>query len=499
MNFTMPIAPDFPDGFTWFNTDRPLHLNEELKGQVVILDFWTYCCINCMHVLPDLEYLEEKYAADPVVIIGVHSNKYRNEAVPGNVRAALWRYGITHPVVLDDDHLIWGMYGVNAWPTLVVIDATGHVLGALPGEGHREELDRLIAGLLEIGRQQHLLAAAPLPKHPEQKHPSTTGLSFPGKVLVDPAGARLFIADSGHHRVIMTDWDGEVKGFFGSGVMGFRDGAYEDARFHNPQGMALFGGALYIADTGNHAIRRIDLASFHVDTVAGNGMIGYDRHGGHRGREQVMNSPWDLAYLDGALYIAMAGLHQIWSYDPVTNVSEVCVGTGRENITDNPARKAALAQPSGLAAGKDKLYFADSETSAIRVYDLKSSLVRTLVGKGLFTFGDEDGPREQALLQHPLGVAAAGDVLYVADSYNHKIRRIEVKSGEVSTVVGSGEAGRLHGEQLALFEPGGLSVAGHDLFIADTNNDRIIHYRLDTGAWREVVPKIGGLPLPLAA
>ena len=320
MSFTMPMAPDFPDGLTWFNTDRPLHLNEELKGQVVVLDFWTYCCINCMHVLPDLEYLEEKYAADPVAIIGVHSNKYRNEAVPGNVREALLRYGITHPVVMDEDHLIWGMYGVNAWPTLVVIDSTGHVLGALPGEGHREELDRLIAGLLEIGRQHGTLAAAPLPKHPEQQArlDHRAGLPGEGTRRCRPA-ARLFIADSGHNRIIMTDWEGEVQGFFGSGVKGFRDGAYEDARFHNPQGMAFFGGALYIADTDNHAIRRVDLSSFHVETAAGNGMIGYDRHGGHHGRDQTDElavGSWHTS--TGCSYIAMAGLHQIWSYDPVT-------------------------------------------------------------------------------------------------------------------------------------------------------------------------------------
>ncbi|HEY3378691.1 MAG TPA: thioredoxin-like domain-containing protein [Armatimonadota bacterium] len=498
MSVSMQNVPEFPEGFTWLNTDHPLRLHEELRGRVVILDFWTYCCINCMHVLPELAYLERKYAHDPVVIIGVHSNKYTNEANPANVREAVLRYDITHPVVVDEDHTIWDMYGVNAWPTVVVIDSAGHAIGALSGEGHREELDRLIAALLEIGREQGTLADGPIPLTPEAHHHVST-LSFPGKILVSPQDKRLFIADSGHNRVLIMDWDGEVEGFLGNGMPGFMNGSYADARFHHPQGLAYFGGALYIADTENHAIRRADLSSFHVATVLGNGMIGYDRRGGHRGTEQLLNSPWDLAFLDGTMYIAMAGLHQIWAYNPVTEVAEVVIGTGRENIADNEGRKSALAQPSGLAGTDEVLYFADSETSAIRRYDLHTQQVQTLVGKGLFTFGDSDGPLDHALLQHPLGVAAVGHDLYVADSYNHKIRRIDLRSGTVSTLAGTGAPGRGASGLLALNEPGGLAVAGNDLFIADTNNDRIIHYRLDTGAWREIVPKLNGKPLEEAA
>ena len=492
-------APEFPDGLTWLNTSGPLRFARELRGQVVLLDFWTYCCINCMHVLPDLAYLEKKYAHDPVTIIGVHSNKYDNEAHPDNVRQAVLRLGITHPVVVDVEHRVWTNFAVNAWPTLVLIDSTGHAVAALPGEGHREELDRLIAGLLEVGQQRGTLARASIPLKPLRPHLSTSGLAFPGKVLADQAGGRLFIADTNHHRVLITTWEGRVLGFLGSGEPGLRDGTYEDARFLSPQGMALFGGALYIADTDNHAIRRADLTSFHVDTVGGNGMLGYDRHGGHRGKEQVLNSPWDLAVLDGVLYIAMAGLHQIWTYDLQQETLQAVIGTGREDIADHEARRAALAQPSGLAAGKDKLYFADSETSAIRQFDPHTGQVSTLVGQGLFIFGDVDGPETAALMQHPLGVAVQGDDLYVADTYNHKIRHIDLYSGQVSTQAGLGKPGREEGGKLALYEPGGLSVAGPDLFIADTNNDRLIHYRLDTGVWREVVPKHGGLSLREAA
>ncbi|MHB0938928.1 MAG: thioredoxin-like domain-containing protein [Armatimonadota bacterium] len=489
----MPLihAPEFPDGLVWLNVDRPLRLREELRGQVVVLDFWTYCCINCMHVIPELAHLEEKYRHDPVVFLGVHSNKYDNEAHPENVAQAILRYGVTHPVVVDDEHLIWGMYGVSAWPTLVVIDSAGYVIAVWSGEGHGEELDRLIAGLLELGRQNNTLAAEPIVTQPLRVAETDSRLLFPGKVLADPVGRRLFIADSGHHHILITDYDGKLQGFLGSGVPGLVDGSYEDARFRNPQGMALFGNTLYIADTDNHAVRQADLASFHVHTTAGNGMIGYDRRGGHHGRNQVLNSPWDVTFLNGLLYIALAGLHQIWSYDPQTQAAEVKVGTGRENITDDTARKSALAQTSGLSAANGKLYFADSETSAIRVYDPDAGTVRTLVGKGLFVFGDVDGPADDALLQHPLGVEASGSDLFVADSYNHKIRRIDLKTGQVSTVAGEGVPGTERDGRLLLYEPGGLSVADQDLFIADTNNHRIIRYRLDTGAWSEVRPILG--------
>jgi thiol-disulfide isomerase/thioredoxin len=473
------------------NIDRPLRLGNELRGQVAVLDFWTYCCINCMHVIPELARLEEKYRHDPVVFIGVHSNKYDNEANPENVDQAILRYGVTHPVVVDEDHLIWSMYGVSAWPTLVVIDSAGYIIAAWSGEGHGEALDRLIAGLLELGRENGTLATAHIEPQPLRITETESRLLFPGKVLADPSGRRVFIADSGHHRILITDYDGRLLGFPGSGVAGQMDGSYEDVRFRNPQGMALFGDTLYIADTDNHLIRQADLTSFHVHTTAGNGMIGYDRHGGHRGREQVLNSPWDVAFLNGLLYIAMAGLHQIWTYDPQTQVTQAAIGTGRENIADNAARKAALAQTSGLSAAGGKLYFADSETSAVRLFDPAAGTVRTLVGKGLFVFGDQDGSLDAALLQHPLGVTARDGELYVADTYNHKIRRIDLHSGQVSSVAGAGVPGAERDGQLLLYEPGGLSLVDDDLFIADTNNHRVIRYRLDTGAWRELRPIVG--------
>jgi sugar lactone lactonase YvrE len=213
----------------------------------------------------------------------------------------------------------------------------------------------------------------------------------------------------------------------------------------------------------------------------------------------LLNSPWDVTYLDDKLYIAMAGLHQLWALDTQTGVAQAVAGTGREDILDGEARKSALAQPSGLATDGKVLYFTDAETSAIRRYDPRSGHIETLAGHGLFIFGDLDGAREDALLQHPLGVAAYGDVLYVADTYNHKIRRFDLKHDTVATLAGVGHPGRAEGDRLALYEPGGLAIWNRDLFIADTNNDRIIHYRLDTGRWREIILTLYGKPLAEAA
>ncbi|HEY3415254.1 MAG TPA: thioredoxin-like domain-containing protein, partial [Armatimonadota bacterium] len=475
MNIGYPHAPDFPAGFTWLNTDHPLQFSGELRGQVVVLDFWTYCCINCMHVLPDLDYLEHKYADQPVTIIGVHSNKYTEEASPANIRQAILRYNITHPVIVDEHQAIWNQFVISAWPTLVVIDPTGRILGTLPGEGHREQLDQIIDELLAQGRRESTLAAGPLSLQHEQRQDPATGLFYPGKVLADATGGRLFIADSDHQRILITDWSGMVMDVIGNGQIGLHDGAFAEATFHDPQGMALRGDLLYIADTDNHALRRADLENRRVDTVVGNGKISYDRRGGHLGREQGLNSPWDVAFVDNLLFIALAGLHQIWTYNPETTEARLAIGTGRENITDNPAHRAALAQTSGLSAANGILYFADSETSSVRQYDPGTDEVSTLVGQGLFIFGDKDGDGPNALLQHPLGVAASPNgALYVADTYNSKIRRIDLTSGLVTTLAGSGKPGVGSAGALELYEPGGLSVAGNDLFIADTNNHRVI-------------------------
>jgi thiol-disulfide isomerase/thioredoxin/sugar lactone lactonase YvrE len=466
-------APDFPAGFTWLNTDHPLSL-KELRGRVVVLDFWTYCCINCQHILPDLAFLEEKYAGAPFTVIGVHSAKFDNEQEPANIRDAILRHGIQHPVVVDEDHTIWDAYGVRGWPTLVLLDPRGYVLGGVSGEGHRDLLDSTIAQVLDAYGEKGLLSSAALTLPLERDLRPITALSYPGKVLADAASNRLCIADSGYHRIIISDLDGRPLEVIGTGTPGRDDGPFEMATFHSPQGMLLVDNVLYVADTENHLIRRLDLEARTVQTVAGTGAQGRGRERGGPALQTPLNSPWDLCALAGQIYIAMAGPHQIWRFDPAGGEVAVFAGSGGEARIDGPAHEAAFAQPSGIATDGRQLFVADSEISSVRVVSTgQQPSVQTLAGGDLFAFGDQDGVGDTVRLQHPLGIAHADGVLYLADTYNHKIKRVDPVSGAVLTLLGDGTAGDAGGERPRFREPGGLSVAADRLYIADTNNHRI--------------------------
>ncbi len=495
-----PRAPELHPGFAWLNTDRPLTFARELAGQVVLLDFWTYCCINCMHVLPDLAYLEEKYRDQPFLVVGVHSAKFTNEAQRQTVRAAVGRYEIAHPVFIDENMRLWSEYAVRSWPTLVLVGSDRRVIGVVAGEGNREVLDRAVAAALEEGRSNGTLADAPLRPERERSVRAATGLAFPGKVLADAEGGRLFIADSNHNRVVVAtlpDRDGRSRliRIIGHGHVGREDGPAERAGFHHPQGLALTHDTLYVADTENHMIRAVDMSQGSVTTIAGTGVQGYDRSGGKLGTQQALNSPWDLAIEGSTLYIAMAGPHQIWRLDLPMGFARAFVGSGRENIVDGPVEAAALAQPSGLALAGNYLYFADSEVSAVRRVDLVEEKVETLVGRGLFDYGDRDGDLASARLQHPLGVAAWRNRILVADTYNHKIKEIDVAGAAIRTLAGDGRPpGTERGGRLALFEPGGLHAAQDALFIADTNNHRVVRLDLVNVSSSEVV--IEGLAAP---
>jgi len=463
-------APEFPAGLQWLNTDGPLHLRD-VRGKVVLLDFWTFCCINCMHVIPDLKRLEKKYAGE-LAVIGVHSAKFTSEKDTENIRQAILRYEVAHPVVNDRDMRVWREYGVNAWPTLVLIDPAGKIVGVLSGEGIYEPLDEAISQVIKAFDAKGLIDRKPLSLRLERDRAPEGVLSFPGKVLADAASGRLFIADSNHNRIVAVSLaDSSVLDVAGSGEIGLTDGAFAEAAFNHPQGMALDGQRLYVADTENHAIRLVDFATRRVTTVAGTGQQARQSDVSGPATQTPLNSPWDLLLHNGALYVAMAGSHQLWRMDVKAGRIERFAGSGREARTDGPFELAALAQPSGIATDGRKLYFADSEDSSIRSADLDPrGRVETIVGGDLFEFGDRDGHGLEARLQHPLGVACHDGVLYAADTYNNKIKRVWPGERRAESFLGTGGAGLADGETATFDEPGGLSVAGDKLYVADTNN-----------------------------
>ncbi|GAA4994641.1 thioredoxin-like domain-containing protein [Streptomyces siamensis] len=464
-------APELIGKGGWLNTGGAPYTLADLRGRIVILDFWTFCCINCLHVLDELRELEEKHR-DTVVIIGVHSPKFVHEAEHQAVVDAVERYGVEHPVLDDPELATWKQYAVRAWPTLVVIDPEGYVVAQHAGEGHAHAIARLVAELEAEHEAKGTLRRGDGPYVAPEPEP--TVLRFPGKALALPNG-NLLVSDTTRHQLVELAEDGEsVIRRIGSGARGFVDGTAAEAGFSEPQGLALLDdGTVVVADTVNHALRRLDLASGEVTTLAGTGRQwwqGSPTSG--PAREVDLSSPWDVAVFGGRVWIAMAGVHQLWAYDPARGTVGVAAGTTNEGLVDGPAEEAWFAQPSGLAATADRLWLADSETSALRWVDLDGT-VHTAVGTGLFDFGHRDGPAGQALLQHPLGVTALPDgSVAVSDTYNHALRRYDPATGEVTTLATD------------VREPSDAVLVGDDIVVVESARHRLTRLRLPEEAVR---------------
>ncbi|GAA2390456.1 redoxin domain-containing protein [Streptomyces coeruleofuscus] len=431
--------------------------------------------MNCLHVLDELRELEDKHR-DTVVVIGVHSPKFVHEAEHQAVVDAVERYGVEHPVLDDPELATWKQYAVRAWPTLVVIDPEGYVVAQHAGEGHAHAIERLVTELEAEHEAKGTLRRGDGPYVAPEPEP--TVLRFPGKALLLPSG-NFLVSDTTRHQLVELAEDGEsVVRRVGSGTRGFTDGLTDTAAFNEPQGLALLeDGSVVVADTVNHALRRLDLTTGAVTTLAGTGRQwwqGSPTSG--PAREVDLSSPWDVALWQGKIWIAMAGVHQLWAYDPAEGTVAVAAGTTNEGLVDGPGDEAWFAQPSGLAATPDRLWLADSETSALRWVDPDGS-VRTAVGTGLFDFGHRDGAAEQALLQHPLGVTVLPDgSVAVADTYNHALRRYDPATGEVTTLATD------------LREPSDAVLVGDDIVVVESARHRLTRLRLPEEAVK--VPEV---------
>jgi streptogramin lyase len=471
-------APELVGKGGWLNTGDKQPTLADLRGSIVILDFWTFCCVNCLHVLDELRELEERHR-DTVVIVGVHSPKFVHEAEHQAVADAVERYEVHHPVLDDPELTTWRQYAVRAWPTLVVIDPEGYVVAQHAGEGHAHALERLVTRLEQEHAAKGTLRRGDGPYVPPE--PVATDLRFPGKVVALPVSGHFLVSDSTRHALVELAADGEtVVRRIGTGERGLADGDAGTARFSEPQGLALLpDGSIIVADTVNHALRRLDPDTGRVTTVAGTGRQWWQGSpSSGPAREVDLSSPWDVAWFEDRVWIAMAGVHQLWTYDPATERVEVAAGTTNEGLVDGHAADAWFAQPSGLSAVGGRLWVADSETSALRWVERAPDgdggyVVRTAVGTGLFDFGHRDGPARQALLQHPLGVTGLPDgSVAVSDTYNNALRRYDPATGEVSTLATD------------LREPSDAAVVDGDIVVVESARHRLTRMHLPEEAVR---------------
>ncbi len=437
-------APELPE-LEWVNTDDPPAL-EQLRGRVTLLYFWTFDCVNCINALPDVRYLENKYH-DGLSVIGVHTPKYAAQRSVASVLKAVNRNHVRYAVANDPGFTLWQAYGVQSWPTLAVIDAQGQLAALLPGEGRRQEADTLIAHLLDEA------AASDLRVYESgvsvARHEARTPLSFPGKLLVTDSA--LWIADSGHNRILECDHEGRILRQIGSGNPGYWDGRGADG---------------------------VRLLNAEVETLVGTGELGRDiPHDYSQPTKVAMSAPMDVAAIGDYLYIAVSGQNQIWQLDLNANQLSVLAGNGQLALTDGEGMLAGFAQPGSLSVIGQQLAIADTASSSIRLLRLLDKRVTTLIGAGLYDFGDVNGKRDVARLQHPMAVAAdPRGLIFVADTYNGKIKALNMRSGEVRTL----------NMPYRFEEPSGLSLAAGALWIANTNAHEIVRVDLSSGKMKRL-------------
>lgn len=458
----LAAPPALPGALPWYNVSRPLDWTD-LAGRAVLLDFFTPGCINCVHMVP----VEEKLAArfgKQLVIIGVDAPKFTDSGTVPGLKDFIRVHHVTHPVVLDAHLDIWKQWHAFAWPTFVLVGPKGQTLGHFVGEQSFDDLAGPIKAALSDAPAVARLA--PLPLAPLKV--DTKGLNAPGGIAV--SAQRVAISDSGHNRILLTDHDGNVKAIIGNSCAASHDGSYTQASFSRPHGLTFHAGKLYVADTQGQKLRVVDLVHQQVTTLAGSGKRAYVARGVFAANKASLNSPWDVQWLGNKLYVSMAGDHQLWRYDPSNQQIAPWAGSGREGLADGGLTSAKFAQPSGLAAAAGKLYVTDPESSALRRVDSAGGTVKTLVGQGLFDFGFKDGAAADALLQHNEGVALVGEQVYIADTFNNALRRLDMSSGRLSTV----STGLAHPQALALLSP-------TTLLVVESGGNRIDKVDLATG------------------
>ena len=482
----------------WLNSARNIEVGD-LENRIILLDFWTYACINCIHNFPEIKKLEAEFG-DRLTVIGVHSGKFSNEKETVSIKKAILKYDISHLVVNDANFKIWNNFSVSSWPTMILLDPRGRIIKKYQGEITKKDIHNDIKNLIK--KYEYELSSNKLPIVLEKNKVADYVLKFPAKIKFArdfsynniPKTNALIISNTGKNNIIITTLNGETLIEIGSGNIGFADGNFNNATFNSPHGLLFKDNILYVADTGNHALRKIDFKTGKVTTIAGTGKRGDILSDTKKVADISLASPWDLEFFPDKnnIIIANAGTHQLLKYNILAQTISPFAGNGSEDLTDGKYPNNSLAQPSGLSAASEKLYFVDSESSSLRVAE-KDGEVKTLLGKSLFDFGHKNGNSKEALMQHPVGLTADDRAIYIADTHNHTIRKYDLKTKEISDYSGGTRGDEIGNKKTVQYnEPEAIISVLDKFYIADTNNNRIIEIGANNGNARllDVIPKL---------
>ncbi len=304
--------------------------------------------------------------------------------------------------------------------------------------------------------------------------------NLPGGITTD--GTNLYVADTGNNAIreigITTGQVLTLAGF--SGTPGFTNGAANVASFRSPNGITTYGTNLYVADTGNHAIRYVVIASGQVfPLTAGTGTPGFANGAGN---SAFFSSPNGITTDGTNLYVADTGNNVIRQVVITSGQVTTLAGSGTAGFADGAGNSASFSSPNGITISPDrtKLYVADTINNVIRQVVITSGQVTTLAGSG--TAGFADGAANAAYFSSPIGIATDGTNLYVADKFNNRIRQVVIASGLVTTLAGSGTASFTDGTGTSsTFDaPVGITISPNltSLYVADTGNNAIREIQL---------------------
>lgn len=471
----------------WLNSSRKIE-SSDLKNRVILLDFWSYACVNCLNMIPEIKKLETEFG-NRLTVIGVHSGKFNNEKNDESIKKAIIKNDVSHLVVNDSEFKIWNGFKISSWPTFVLIDAKGRVVKKYDGKISAEDLRKDIKKL--ISKYKYRLNNERLPIVLEKNRVVDYILKFPGEIIfaqnfsyknINKANV-LIIANTGKNKILVTNLNGNILLEIGSGDVGFDDGDFYSASFNSPRGLLFKNNNLYIADTSNHALRKINFTDGKVSTLIGNGKRGEVVKQSDRADKISLSSPFDLAFFPDKnnIVISNSGTNQLLKYNTSSNTVTPFAGNGSKGLINGAYPNNSLAQPSGLSSYGEQLYFVDAESSSLRSIS-KSGVVKTLIGNGLSEFGYKGGKKDEALMQHPVGIIAFDKEIYIADTHNHAIRRYNIKTGELSTYSGGERGDNINGGKRTQYdEPEAITYFADRFYIVDSNNNRIVEIAKNNG------------------